>query len=277
MTILVPTDFSENARYAAEYAAELANSKDYDLHLLHCYTTSSVMDENDDLFRTNSLNADEKIQEWKTRLLQMFPNLSITLECSRSLITEKLTELSKKDDFELIIMGASGTRANQSIYWGSTTMAVASQADIPVLVIPNNKTSLLTTHVALLTNFKSEELDTFKAYTGLFGTPQQLTLIHVYKENQKKQNVLETLESWIFNIREMVLTEKIEYVPEPIQKDDEDLDTVPEVVSNIIHKINPDMILVTPSRKSFFERLFKTSVSKAIALELEKPTFFDKI
>ncbi|MFZ4263601.1 universal stress protein [Sphingobacterium sp. HJSM2_6] len=277
MTILVPTDFSENARYAALYAAELATSKNYNVHLIHGYTSSSVLDENNDVFRTNSLKADEKIQEWKTLLTQAFPALTVTIQCTRSLITEKLSELSRNNEFELIIMGASGASTSQPIYWGSTTMAVASQADIPVLVIPNTQTALSTHHVALLTNFKPEELDTLKACTQSIGNPQLLTLIHVFKDSQQKQAVLETVENWIFNIREMMPTEKIDYILEPIHKDDETLDTVPEVVSNIIRKLNPDMILVTPSRKSFFERLFKTSVSKAIALELEKPTFFDKI
>lgn len=277
MTIIVPTDFSLNARYAAEYACELANAKDYSIHLLHCYTSASVLDDDDPEPVEPTLKADELIQELKDELMDLFPNLSITLECSRSLIIEKLTELSHNNDYGIIIMGASGESQHKSVYYGSTTLAVASKSEIPVLVIPNEPTKATAKQIALLTNFKPEELDTLKAYMKWIGEVDSLTLIHVFKDGQKQQNVEDTLNTWSFNIREMSSIGEVHSIAEQIHAEDDNLDTVPEVVYNVISKVNPDMILVTPSRKTFFERLFKPSVSKAIALELSKPAFFEKV
>jgi len=277
MTIIVPTDFSSNAKYAAEYACELAESKDYGIHLLHSYTTSSVLDEGAEEPNDPTLKADESIQELKDELLQQYPGLSITFECSRSLIIDKLTELSSNNEYGMIIMGASGESQHKPIYYGSTTLAVAAKSEIPVLVIPNKPTQLDNTHVALLTNFKPEELDTLKAYMKWIANVDELTLIHVFKDSQKKQNVDDTLNSWAFNIREMVGIGQVNSISEQVHSDDESLDTVPEVVNNLIDQVNPSIILVTPSRKTFFERLFKSSVSKAIALELNKPAFFEKV
>ncbi|MGH2624891.1 MAG: hypothetical protein ACRDE7_14580, partial [Sphingobacterium sp.] len=104
-----------------------------------------------------------------------------------------------------------------------------------------------------------------------------LTLIHVFKEKQKKQNIDDTLDSWAYNIRDMNHISQVDTVSEPLNKSDDSLDSIPEVVSKIINDVNPSIILVTPSRKTFFKRWFTPSVSKAIALELSKPAFFDKI
>lgn len=277
MTIIVPTDFSANARYAAAYACQLAQSQGQQIHLLHCYTSSSIGVSEADNDKNPTLLADEKIQELQTQLIQQYPDLHITIECSRSLIIDKLTELSRSGDYQLIVMGASGDSQSKPLYWGSTTVAVSAKSEIPVIVIPNQETPFSNAKAALLTNFKPEELDTLKEFQQLVGTPAQLNLIHVYKENQNGQNVMETLDTWAYNIREMGTILDIQPIVEPIQKEDEALDTVPEVVSKIISDANPDIILITPSRKSFFERLFVGSVSKAIALELTRPAFFDKI
>src|SRR5690606_3072609 len=137
--------------------------------------------------------------------------------------------------------------------------------------IPKEISQIETNHAALLTNFKAEELDTLKEYLKLVGSNTHLTLIHVFKEKQKKQNIDDTLDSWAYNIRNMNHISQVDTVSEPLNKSDDSLDSIPEVVSKIINEVNPSIILVTPSRKTFFKRWFTPSVSKAIALELSKP------
>lgn len=277
MTIIVPTDFSKNSEFAAQYACELATKKNADILLLHCYTSASVGASDEHNLADPILKADLLIAELKDKLVDQFPSVDFYIECSRTLIIEKLTEMSNSGKFELIIMGASGQSKTKPLYWGSTTLAVAAKSSIPVVVVPNESYSFQSNHIALLTNFKHEELDTLKQYLRLVDQTNSLALIHVYKESQKRENVLDSLESWAYNIKEMTQVSEVKSYAEPIQKSDEELDTVPEVVEKLIQEINPDVILVTPSRKTFFERLFTSSVSKAIALELNKPAFFDKI
>ena len=277
MTIIVPTDFSENSEYAALYACELAQKKNADIQLLHCYTSASVGEDDGEDADDPLLKADLLIQELKDRLMDRFPGVDIFIESSRTLIVDKLTEMANSGKFELIVMGASGSSKIKSIYYGSTTLAVASKSNIPVIVIPNRDYAFQIKHVALLTNFKHEELDTLKAYLRLLDEAESLSLIHVYKANQKKENIQDSLNNWVYNIKEMTQLQHVQSFAEPVQKEDEELDSVPEMVDKMIQEINPDMILVTPSRKTFFERLFSNSVSKALALELNKPAFFDKI
>src|SRR5690606_15645203 len=277
MTIIVHADFSKNSQLPALYACELATQRNAGIMLLHCYTTSSVGDSIDDDLTDPILKADLLIAELKDKLVDQFPAVDFYIECSRALIVDKLAEMSNSGMFDLIIMGASGASKAKSVYWGSTTMAVAAKSSIPVVVVPNEEYHFESNHIALLTNFKHEELDTLKEYLRLVDETKSLSLIHVYKASQKRENVMDTLNNWAYNIKEMTQVDQVSSYAEPIQKDDEELDTVSEVVEKLIQDINPDVILVTPSRKTFFERLFTSSVSKAIALEINKPAFFDKI
>lgn len=209
-------------------------------------------------------------------LLNDYPDLRVTSDCTRGLIIDKLSELSNADECVLIIMGASGASQSKSLYWGSTTIAAASKSSVPVIVVPNKRFTFDVNKVALLTNFKASELDTLREFRALLGTPQQITIVHVFKEDQRA-GITDTIESWAYNIREMGPVDSVNAMAEPIHEDDEQLDTIPEVVSKAIDELDPSLILITPSRKTFFQRLFRPSVSKAIALELQKPAFFDKI
>src|SRR5690606_9221453 len=159
------------------------------------------------------------------------------------------------------------------IYWGSTTVAVASMSAIPVIVIPKEISQIETNHAALLTNFKAEELDTLKEYLKLVGSNTHLTLIHVFKEKQKKQNIDDTVDPWAYNLRAMNHISQVDTVSARLNKSDNSLDPTPQVVSEIINEVNPTIILVTTRRNTFFKRRLTPSASKAIALELSKPAF----
>ncbi|HIY75529.1 MAG TPA: universal stress protein [Candidatus Sphingobacterium stercorigallinarum] len=276
-TIIVPTDFSPNAERACYYAAQIAEVTGYDMHLLHCYTVNSVGGNGTDAPQEKSTNlADEQIQDLRQTLLKKNPSIHITWECARGLIIDKLSALSNTGKFAIIIMGASGASQSKSLYWGSATVAVASKSAVPVIVVPDGDFNFSLRKAALLTNFKAEELDTLREFQNLLGPPQQLTIVHVFQE-QKHSLINDTLDSWAYNIREMGSIEQVDTFAEHLQPGDEDLDTIPEIVGKAVEELNPDLILITPSRKTFFQRLFKPSVSKAIALELKKPAFFDKI
>src|SRR5690606_31024493 len=164
-TIIVPTDFSPNAEMACEYACQVAKVKAYRVHLLHCYTVSSVAgDGTPTSIEEPTILADQKIKEFRDNLQRDHPELNISSECTRGLIIDKLSELSNTGKFALIVMGASGASQSKSLYWGSTTVAVAAKSEIPVIVVPNRKFNFDLDKVALLTNFKAEELDTLRIF-----------------------------------------------------------------------------------------------------------------
>ncbi|MCL7987704.1 universal stress protein [Sphingobacterium sp. lm-10] len=281
-TILVPTDFSKNSISAVRYACQLAKHKGYDVHLLHFYTSNTANfaseSNNEALLEDSSLlKADVLMKELKDELMISFPELTITSVCVRGLIDEKLPVEAGDSRYALIVMGATGSSAKKSIYYGSTTVAITAKSPIPVVAVPEGQSTFALQHISLLTKFKPEELETLRSFIETMGKPEQLSLTHVYREESDLDAMQEHLQSWAFNIREMDLIKQVDIESAPISKNDVDLDTVPEVVNSMIEKGNPDVILVTKTRKSFFERLFKSSVSKAIALELRKPTFFDRI
>src|SRR5690606_39895253 len=97
--------------------------------------------------------------------------MHIRIECTRCLIIDKLTELSQSGKYAMIVMGASGESQLKSIYYGSTTVAVASKSEVPVVVIPNQPFNFEINHVSLLTYFKAAEFDNLNEFQEIIGLP----------------------------------------------------------------------------------------------------------
>jgi len=278
--ILVPTDFSENALLAARYAAEIARAQHYGLHIIHYYTAvSSSFDENEPATdeQPNLLKADITIKEWAQRLQSAYPDVTLSYQNERGLLEEALPKEAKKEDYVAIAMGTTGASANKNIFWGSNTALIVAKSPIPVLVIPNiPQASNEIKKVGLLTNFKQEELTTLQEFVHIFKQDIDIALLHVYKESEKASSVSDRLDSWAFNIEAFSAVRETSKFIAPTVKEDKDQDTIPEVISTLIEEQGVDIILISKSRKTFFERLFRPSVSRAMTLNLQKPAFFGK-
>ncbi|MGO1243265.1 universal stress protein [Sphingobacterium sp. JB170] len=278
--LLVPTDFSENAFLAAKYAATICKTQGYSLHLVHYYTaTSSGFDEsemavlNED---SNLLKADITIKDWTQRLQAEFPTVNITYHNERGLLVEALAQEAKKDNYAAIVMGTTGATGAKNIFWGSNTAIITAKSPIPVIAVPNKPVHTAINRVGLLTNLKQEELITLQEFLHCIKGDIDLTLIHAHKEQESVNSLEEKLALWLTNIEPFNAVRNVNILTAPIVREDKNLDDIPEVISKIIADNAIDLILITKSRKTFFERLFTTSVSKAMTLDLQKPAFFGK-
>lgn len=278
--LLVPTDFSDNAFLAAQYAAELGIKQKYSLHIIHCYTAiSSSFDETElteETEQSDVLKADLTITEWVQKLKTQYPELLISYHNARGLLGEVLPKEAAQEGYAAIVMGTTGITGDKNIFWGSNTALIVAKSPIPVIAVPNRSFQQTIEKVGLLTNYNQEELQTLHEFVHIFKETVDLNLIHVYKEGETESSVNDKLDSWLFNIQEFSAIRHIDKLIAPIVRDDKELDSVPEVVAQLIAENHIDIILISKSRKTFFERLFTTSVSKAIALELQKPAFFGK-
>lgn len=279
--ILVPTDFSENAFLAARYAAEIAKMHHYSLHIVHFYTAVSSGFDEDDLKgeqeQPGLLKADITMKEWVHKLRLQYPDVLISFHNDRGLLLEALPKEAKREVYVAIAMGTTGASANKNIFWGSNTALIVAKSPIPVIVIPNLEYSPPRINKAgLLTNFKQEELATLQEFVHIFKQEVEVALIHVYKENENVASVTNRLDTWSFNVDEFAAVRQTSKLIAPTLKDDNNQDSIPEVITKLIDAENIDIILVSKTRKTFFERLFTPSVSKAMTLRLQKPAFFSK-
>ncbi|HEY5921825.1 MAG TPA: universal stress protein [Kofleriaceae bacterium] len=137
--ILVPTDLSEGAEEALDYACELAREFGATVHLLHVIgiptlgvpelgvaLTSTVIDS---MVRENQI-ALEQLADRK-RHLGTFGQVLLRTGDARDVINRTAKELGA----DLIVMGTHGRRGVSRALLGSVTETVVRSAPCPVLTV----------------------------------------------------------------------------------------------------------------------------------------------
>lgn len=145
-TVAIPTDFSENAFNALEYAAQLFKYEKTEFYLLHAYAEevygqgALVSDEiREELKQKHQREAQEGLQKLQTRILGSFPNPRHKFHtvASFGLLVDEVNHLVNKENIDICIMGTRGKTNDRKIAFGSNTLQVLKYLQCPVMSVPD--------------------------------------------------------------------------------------------------------------------------------------------
>ena len=149
-TIVVPFDFSPNARIALSAGFQLAKATASVIMVVHVVHQSPYKlaaagneAEMDRLIRQEEMEKKIALQqetdELKEALSLKFPAGQILLKAVyHPLVVEKIIELANAEDAGLIVMGTHGATGLRKVLFGSNTANMISRSAIPVLAIPGD-------------------------------------------------------------------------------------------------------------------------------------------
>lgn len=138
--IIVPTDFSKEAKSALAFATELAKRESAEITLLHVVNTTQVfhpiyMDPilTSRLLKDLKTNADHTLDHWRT---EYAPHAEIEACVEDISLSEAIDKIVQRKPADLIIMGTKGASGLSEFFVGSNTEKVVRFANVPVLTIP---------------------------------------------------------------------------------------------------------------------------------------------
>lgn len=136
MNILLPTDFSDNADLATEFAFQIARQTNGRVMVFHAYdlpySNRSMSTSLLDIMRENAENNMEMLKE---KLAAKYEEDFSTLVRLGNPI-RLIAETSMVDHMDIIVMGTKGSSGLEEILIGSNAASVIQNSKIPVLVIP---------------------------------------------------------------------------------------------------------------------------------------------
>lgn len=142
--IIVPTDFSEEAKAALAFATALAKQESAEITLLHVVNTSQVfhpvyMDPvlTSRLLKDLKTNAENTLENWRA---EYAPHANIQACVEELSLSEAIERIIKQKQTDLIVMGTKGASGIQEFFVGSNTEKVVRFANCPVLTIPTSHT-----------------------------------------------------------------------------------------------------------------------------------------
>jgi nucleotide-binding universal stress UspA family protein len=144
--ILVPTDFSETADAALNYAKSLATTLGASLHLVHVfrdpYAVAACAPE---VYAPVPIEARERaIEDVLKRLAERLddikePQFQGTRTILIGMTANQIAGYAEKHDIDLIVMGTHGRRGVAHLLLGSVAEHVVRIATCPVLTVPANR------------------------------------------------------------------------------------------------------------------------------------------
>lgn len=138
-TILVPTDFSPEAKNASQHAAEIARIFKANLFLFHAYLLPTPVSEVPYVMVTvDELQKDNELQLKREgeRLSQQF-GLKVDSLVRIGIPSDEVKVLTEEKQIDLIVMGMKGLGGLDKMI-GSTTINAVRKVKVPVLIVPHD-------------------------------------------------------------------------------------------------------------------------------------------
>lgn len=163
--ILLPTDFSDNAWHAIQYAIELFKNEATDFYILNVFSAGGNIVDNlmnpqsgTDLYQVKKEESEKGLAQLLDQLIlgeHSNPKHQFKVLSKFSHTIDAIKEVVDKKDIEMIIMGTKGETYSRTAGFGSTAIYVMEKVrNCPVIVVPKDAPLAFPKEIVFPTAFK---------------------------------------------------------------------------------------------------------------------------
>lgn len=260
-TILFPTDFSDNALHASQYAGMLARRLEAKIVLLHTYMIPMATDfmvpyDMTGFDEISRKSAEERLQEFTTALIEktgLAPD-RISRMVEFGTVSDKIVEIAKNINADMIVMGTQGADTVLDKWLGTNAQAVMKSAECPVWIIPQNSRIEYPQKVMYAADFEEDEVA---------ATQKVLDIIEPLEVFCKVIHINEYIDLHSHQkIRETVNNLKGEFDYDDVFVRSINRSDVIEGLETYIETFKPDVLALAIYEKSLVNKIFEPSISK---------------
>jgi nucleotide-binding universal stress UspA family protein len=262
--IVVPTDFSENAAKALDYAIVAANATGAALHVIHTIHTRGSAGH---FLAIDDIIMKEREAELADIIKNIAPQLNekvvLTHAVRQGYVVDAILAAAEHVGADTIIMGTQGASGLRRWVLGSTTVDLLKNTKLTVLVVPNEFKGKEISRLVLAVD--ASRLKNIAVLQPMLLLAQkfkmELNLLHISKDEQVITDVDTNLQQHLQQLG-------VAYVAHRITSNDAE-QAIKDFVTS--HNINLLCVLNQSEKRSWVENLFHLSITKEMAYETEVP------
>lgn len=271
--ILVPTDFSEIAEKAIDFAVQSAKILPAEVTLFHSFEVNDSMyadyvGVNREFNRSMIGDANEKLDVIQKRIEQT-DGIKVKTFVSTHNLIDTITNLEKENKVDLVVMGTLGASGLMGKLWGSRTSSIIGKTLVPVMVIPNEYKWKKPEKILLASNqFEKEtkNLNYIFELAGLYKAAMKVAVFtdeddsnsKLFYENQKK-------------IAEYATFLKANYTGVTLGSAHLSGETFDETLQRFIKENDVDILVMVTYQNNFWSSLFNPSKTKRMSYHTTIP------
>jgi hypothetical protein len=265
--ILIPTDFSEVANNALQYAIQLAKKTHAEIHILYVKNIP-IMDNSfpNNVYESYLIEVEEFTKKsFEDLTAKYFKNAEVKFETHTAFgfIQDEIQDFSENNNIDLIVLGTTGASGIQEILIGSNAASVATNSAIPVLIIPAHAQYEEILHMVYATDYNEPEFPSVSSlayFASLYHA--DVSVLHIKSDFDKFFDVEHNFFSRNKNADEFKKW-KIIKLPQG--------ESVIESINTFIFNNHSNMIVMAKHNRNFFDKLFHRSLSKQMAYHTKIP------
>lgn len=267
--ILVPTDFSETADKARDYAIKLAETLNAEIYLLNAYHIPTMDMEAHAIINIENITKEISEKQMATQLEYVrknYSNIDFEGKCAPGLMVDSIRTLAKKVNFNLIVLGTNGTSGVVENFLGSNASALIGAIDIPIITIPASTTINFPKRIIVANDLtksgKDEIYDVLKQIAGNTTASIDFLFIDDEDDDEKADGKIKYLKAANFD-------EEFDASYHPFHF--RESDNAEDGILDYLEGKNYDLLVVVCHQRSFWKRIFERSVSKSLVKHAEIP------
>ena len=261
MKILVPTDFSENAAQAFEFAKNLALLNGSHITLFFAYFT--VYD-----FAAQAAKIIDQIEKSANEAMEEIhrdrnEGIIVDHKIIHGAVASAITATAYKDNYDLIVMGTQGASGMKKAFLGSNTANVIKESQTPVLAIPSGASFDVVRQIVVAFEPSSTQNQSFKRVmdlTGSWGLPYKILYIG-NKQGDQTGRQIEVMEDYL----------KKGYPKNSFSSIHINNEYSVEIIENYLKQVPGSLAVMFSRNKSFYEYLFNKNQAVKMAYHTHVP------
>ncbi|HIP47542.1 MAG TPA: universal stress protein [Lutibacter sp.] len=272
--ILVPVDFSEQAKRAILSAAQIANKTNAEIYLLHMIDLPS--DENGleahgDASSPAKMLFLRKVHERIQELMddKILNGIKVHEEVRFHKTFSGIINYSKELNIDLIVMGSQGATGLKEMLIGSNTEKVVRNSNVPVLVVKKGMDQTGLSKYVFASNFSDEikpAFGRFLKFASIFDAEVHLLFVNTVHNFESTQKTSKRLREFIvgFDMPKHTLT---------IYNDT----SIEKGILHFSKDLGADLIALNTHQRSGLSSMFNESISEDLVNHALKPVITFKI
>lgn len=271
LSILLPTDFSENSWNAIKYALEFFKYQNVKFYVMHAYrnefydhdglVSREVYDDVLDKVKTESEN---NLNDLLKKINDFAPNPRYTYHSisAYNTLVEEANEITDQHNIDLIVMGTKGKSDDRKIVFGSQTFQVLKYVVCPVLAIPSNYTNTQPKRILFPTDYlipyKRRELKLLSVLARSYRSEIDVIYISASKTLSMRQEDNQAF------IKNALANNQVDFSIKNSKK-------VAETITSYIQDKDVDLLTMVNTQHSFLEDMLFPSTLDKVSLGLDIP------
>lgn len=264
--ILFPTDFTDSAEKAFEYALEISKKLDAELHLFHAieepYDFAVRIEEQIQIQKDRAYEKFQTMME-EARDSKQYSSLPVYSEIKRGKPSISIREKARDIGAALIIVGTKGESSLKRILYGNVTSNIILESDIPVFTVPENSKKPYLDRFIFATDLRSNDLKSLQK-TVNFAHPFN-AVIHVLHVDEKTS---EDFELKIRGFKDLI-NEKIDY--DNLEFKVVEAQRFSEGVSHYLDEFPASVLIITRYKKMFLKTLLWANNTQELSYHTTVP------